>query len=738
MNAKRAQTSVFIIIGLVILISFALIISLQRGDSPDRQPETEESELEVYVSQCLYETSEGALQTVGMQAGYTDLPEVNTEDYSIDSPYLSMQGLTLPYWEYEEHEGIPASEMPPLYKENEGDYSIQSQLEEYIEENLDNCINGFRAFESQNVKVQEKDSPEATVDFTDEEVLVDLEYPLEINKNKSIARQELFKAELPVRLKKVYNLAKDITEAEREGAFLEERLIDLIGAYSRIDGDYLPPMYGGVQITSCSEREFWVAEEVKKDFKQMITGNIPYIQVENANNRNYQVDRDEFEDEEDAEVAQGVYNRLSTTVSDSTYPSISADFNYMSSFPMELDFGGRGFLEPNSFEMNLLVGNYCLFEYKFFYNTKFPVLVTLYDEESDIDDNGYMFQFPLMLVLKDNHPKVKMGEEPEEPEPGVRDYQCAMEQRVSEEVSINVTDDRGEPVEDAYVTYQCGPSRLYDRDENGSIVNVSSVSNKCFIGKTNENGIMEEKFPPCPSSGVMEVKAQDHLGMVERTGPIEEGVEYNASFTLQRAVEREVVVDKYFVEPPVPEGLSVEDSDPSIVEEDGEITECSLSGDTLPLKGVEKTMIRLKKLDEENGVLDVDPFAMYSTSNNATIKLGPGRYRADIMLIREEQYPGEMTIKKNSQVRSADEGGLSSGDKMYYPEEDVEIPTVNSGGAVYEFEIGAEELYNNEKIRFHVIDEGKPKFVENVGRALNDREACSQLNPEKIRPEMEE
>lgn len=738
---KKSQVTIFIIIGVIVLVSLGLILMF-TGDSatPGDKPETEQDELDLFVSQCLKDTTEQALQTAGMHGGYIGinekLPSVN-ERMALQSPYLSIfdGNVKMPYWYYENTEGLQSSEMPPLYKQRENDSSIQSQLEIYIEQNLNECLNGFKSFEDQNIIIKENSAPQASVDFTDSKVLIDLEYGLELNKNKSIVNKQNFKTSVPVRMKRVYSLAKDIAKEEMDSAFLEDKLRDLINSHSRIDSDYLPPMYGGVEMTSCAEREFWVADEVKNDFREMLTANIPYIQIENAKNNDYQVDRNEFESEEDADIAQGVMDRLKAKVSEDSYSAITADFSYQDSFPMQLDFNEGGFLEPKTYEMNIVIGHYCFFEYKFYYNTKFPVIITLYDEKSKIDNKGYMFQFPLMVVLKDNFPRVRWGDLTPEDKPKMKTYQCSQKQRLSGESTVTVRDEKGRPVKNAYVTFQCGPGYIYDYDENGSLRNVTKVSDKCFIGKTDETGVMKERFPPCYGGGIMEVKAKGHLGKLKLVKDIEENKEYDYSFTLPSVVEKDVVLEKYFVEPPVPEGLTIEDNNPAIESENGNITKCRL-GSKFPIESNEKVIIRLKKLDAEDGILQTEPFALYTTERNASIKLAPGTYRADLMLIRNERYPGEMTINKNSQMRKADGGSMGSDETFYYPEEDVELSSVTTGGAVYEFEITPDELYNNEKIRFSIIDEGPPKFIENVGRAINDRKSCAKLNP-KLTAQME-
>ena len=52
-------------------------------------------------------------------------------------------------------------------------------------------------------------------------------------------------------------------------------------------------------------------------------------------------------------------------VSDDIYPFIRADFSFRDSFPLELEFGSYGLLEPNSFDVDLIFSQLCMFEYQF-------------------------------------------------------------------------------------------------------------------------------------------------------------------------------------------------------------------------------------------------------------------------------------------------------------------------------------------------------------------------------------
>ena len=736
---RRGQLSIFFIIGLLILIVFAIGFFMISETTEETLPaRSERTPLETFVSGCIESTLEEATEIVGMNAGYIYTDDFQSRGMPLDSPYLSLYEDTfkLPYWDTQDEIGVPRSHMPSLHKQRDGDDSIESQIERYIEENIDSCLDGLSAFEERNMEVEIVGNPDAEVHVGDREVLSSLDYEIRVGYNDSVTTVDKFSGKVPVNLKRVYELARSITEHEQETAFLEENLINFVDIYSSIDSDYLPPMYGGMQIGQCSDREFWLSAQVEEDFRDMLVSNIPYIMIEEAAGDGFQPDLSGY-DSQQQNLVRGVYKSLSTSVSETDYPEVRVDFSFMNSFPFELDFG-TSFLEPQALEVDMFFAKYCIFEYLFYYSTRFPVLVTLYDDGSRVQsDDGYMFQFPLMLILDNNFPKVNYADGflPEEQD---SDYSCAYEQRISGDVIINVTDNFGEAIEDAFVTYRCGPEFVHEYDDEGEIVGSTRFGETCIIGSTDRNGILETRLPPCAGRGVLSAEHQDYTKVLKVFENIFEGSEYDFNIELDKLVELDLNVWKYTVRPPIPDGVSAPSFDADIERDSqGNVTKCDF-GSSSPLQSNEEVIVRLEKVDSDRGMLVSSPFAYYRPGEDSSISLAPGKYRAELMLTRNEEYEGEMDIEKNSQLRVIDRGSFRSPERVRYPDEDLRISVVNSGGAEFEFEVTEDTLYDSSEVRFFVMDQGAPEFIENIGRAVQDMEVCSELNYDKIIPRFNE
>ncbi|MBN2458278.1 hypothetical protein JXB31_04070 [Candidatus Woesearchaeota archaeon] len=742
-NNKRSQLTIFIIVGIVLILSSFLILYMKSSDYDIvRVSETKDSEMGLYVSECLKGSAKEAVMLVGLQGGIIDhnaYQKVSAVYDPLNSGYLSLYNgsLVLPYWYYQDEDGLESSEMPRLVKSYEGDGSIQDQIEQYINRDIISCIDNFKPFKKEGYRIKIKDQPDSEVIFTDSRVVVELDYPVELIRNNNTESYDVFSTELPVRLKRVYSLAKEIRDAEIDHVFLETQTKNFITAYSRLDSRYLPPMYGGMQFESCSNRVFWLYNDVYDDFRTMLAANIPYIKIANTDYTPYSVSEADFPDEKDRAVAEGIMKNMVKEVSETNYPFITAQLDYDPDFPLELDLGTKGVLEPNSFDVNLLVSKFCLFEYKFFYNVKFPVTIMLVDSKSNIDESPFIFQFPLQVVLKDNFPRVRysdvFGGFEEDAEPS---YQCHNDQRLSGPVTISVADDLGSPVKNARVMFQCGPSTIYDYDTNGTLQNVSRFADKCFIGMTDQDGILYERFPPCIGGGLITVEHDDHLGIMDLIGDVNESESFERNYTLYRVVDKKVSVRKYFVKPPVIPDRNMVDDDPGIVlgSSNEEVIECNLNSDSAPLQEHENVLIRLIRISDDNKVLPVNPFLLYNSLKDNTIRLAPGRYKADLMLVRNERYSGEMTIFRNSEYKYLKGDLFTDSKTIYYPEDDVEIPSTFSGGAEFEFELRPEALYSEGGIIFSIIDEGPPEFIEHIGRALGDRANCTALNWNIMKP----
>ncbi len=733
---KRGQVTIFIILGIVILFSTFLILYIRSQSNGPANPNVQNDQVEAYVTQCLEQVSSDALIELGQKGGFIDSPAGADPNIAqldpFNSEFLSMQGgkLMLPYWLYQTENGPDRTGMPPLEKEYDGDGSIQSSLEQYIEDNLDSCLDSFSVFDAQGIDVAECGVLNATVMFTESAVSVRLNYPLNIYyPDDRMETKSEFYATIPVRLARVYRLAKQIRDYEMQTVFLERDTQNLISIYSRVNKDYLPPMYGGLEFKPCSDEVYWLYNDVYDDMKEVLVANTPYLRIARTNFEPISIDDP---NEGNRQIRQGVYDGMIYNVSGDSYPLINVNMGYWDSFPMELDFGRHGLLEPKSFAVDLVFSKICMLEYEFYYSLKYPLLVTLTDSGSKIDNKDYLFQFPIQVVLKDNFPRVRYSDVfGEIQKPDVKS-ECEPEQRLSGDIKLNIVDQDNNGIDGVNVYFQCGPQVIYEYYPNGTLMNLTPFADRCFMGSSRQ-GIFESRFPQCQGGGLLMLSNSGFLSRTEMIGDTKAGEDRTMTFRMEKVYPLKVDVEKLFVKPP----SETAGPNPGVVVDDsGGVAACHPDSEPTSMQGNEQAIIRLTKTDPENGEMPVPSIAFFSPRNTSEISIGPGTYTVDIMLIRNERFQGEMTIKKDSESKTTSSGPLGGEETITYPDKDIFLPSVFSGGAVYNWTVTADDLEKSGTITFSVFDEGPPRIMEDIGTPLDHRQGCSELNYAKIQPRL--
>lgn len=760
LRQKKAQITAFIIIGLLLLITVAAVYYIlfwQQEKLPKTEFEFSQEPVTAYLQACLKDATEDGLELLGLQGGYI-MVNADAEFAALDpfnSDVLSMNNgkLLLPYWYYQKRDGIDKLRIPKLYKAYVGDQSIQDQLEQYTLEKIKPCITNFQGFAEQNIIITQQGQPTISVDFLDESTEIKLVMPLELKKLDATESIDEISIKLSVALKKMYQLAAEITQHELNTLFLERTTLNLITAYSGVDDALLPPITGGLTFESCANRVFWFSHTVERDVKEMLTANTPFIKIANTDYDEIFI-KDRFIATKEQQVRQGVYDGMIATVSNNKYPSVTSTISYDASLPISVTFGGKnqGLLQPQAMEINFIIAQLCMFDYSYLYNVQYPLLVSLSDSNSWLNNQPYRFQFPVQVVVKNNYPRIKLNDVLKDEIPSLfkqESHQCSPQQMISKESVVTIKDTAGKPVNDALVYFQCGPSYVTNSLlENTGLptTTTDSFGETCFIGKT-INGESSEKYPPCRGESTLTVKQANHVEKtIHMTNTISKQSGFNKEIVLDKVYERKLKLRKYFVKPPAAPGTNISIENPGIVLGNDEVVSCNIQMEQKPLQQYETALVTLTKLDTENGILPALPVALYEepptdTQGNVpasyqepTIKISPGRYKVDITLLRKERYPGELTIKKESQSLVVPQGVLGAEKTIKYPDKDILIEQIFTGGADLIWEVTDAELRNKEALLFYVIDEGEPTRIEEIGTALQHRAGCGQLNYNTLKP----
>jgi len=187
---KRAQLTIFIIIAILIVAVVALFFSL-RGNLklPGKPASPETAEIQNFVQECLDDSLEEVVFKVGENGGYYFPPKVST-------PVLEV-----PYYIKNNQNLMPSKE------------NIESEISRGIERELFFCIEDFTFFENEYEITKGKITPPEVV-IEPERVLIEMNYPLTIQKGDSKSKIEDFNSEVPVRLGIVYDAVARFVEEE--------------------------------------------------------------------------------------------------------------------------------------------------------------------------------------------------------------------------------------------------------------------------------------------------------------------------------------------------------------------------------------------------------------------------------------------------------------------------------------------------------------------------------------------
>lgn len=189
MTGKRGQITVFIIIGIVLVVSFALITtysSLEK-DVPEVSAVDADS-MQEYVESCLSSELDYSLILLGMQGGMLNVKE----------PYYDAEYSRIPYWLYDEDE----LKFFIVSKEN-----AEADLERYLEDNIKECF--------QNIDVSGLDidysKKQADIDILEDSVVAEMFLPIEVNKGSAAISLDRFRVTQDVRLGKILDSARNFT-----------------------------------------------------------------------------------------------------------------------------------------------------------------------------------------------------------------------------------------------------------------------------------------------------------------------------------------------------------------------------------------------------------------------------------------------------------------------------------------------------------------------------------------------
>lgn len=385
---KRGQLTLFVVLGILLVSSAALLYyyrdqiflsEWQREQAQSLVVPQEAEELHTEISNCVASVAHDGMTLLGQQGGYIVLPEdpIGKGSYNTFSNSLEIlpdSDFQTAYWFYQAANGVDHSQVPTIE-------DMQNQLATYMDEHLAPCANNYDLFTQYNATASEISTD---VQILDDKVLFTVHYPVHIALYDFTFDLDSFYVSEDVPLGSLYHAATDIMNKENSDYVFEDVSYDSLVLYQ----DKVPLSWADL---SCDQKT-WNVNDVETNLKNILAENILALK---ARGTNYKVsdstDKNYFEKD-----------LIDSSIPDTT----SVNFFYSTDWPFSMQVYPT---EGSTLKEDTLTGSpvtaflsglFCLHNYNFIYDIKYPVLVSLYDTKTD-----YRFQFASMAVLDNNQPR---------------------------------------------------------------------------------------------------------------------------------------------------------------------------------------------------------------------------------------------------------------------------------------------------------------------------------------------
>jgi len=202
MIKKRSQVTIFFIMVFVIGLAFFFVVQLGKEDSKTSKPETErilssdDANIRNFVESCVSITGKEALFYLGFVGGNLE-PDPFELYFSFDENYK------VPYFYFENRNNIPVPYNEAFW---------ENLLDQYVNKNLELCINKFESFSGVQIDHGQTISDTA---FTDDTVIFNVNFPVIITRDSQANNLDpKYIDEFEVRLRDILQTTTTIVEKE--------------------------------------------------------------------------------------------------------------------------------------------------------------------------------------------------------------------------------------------------------------------------------------------------------------------------------------------------------------------------------------------------------------------------------------------------------------------------------------------------------------------------------------------
>ncbi|NQU78444.1 hypothetical protein HQ545_01620 [Candidatus Woesearchaeota archaeon] len=408
---RKAQITVFIIIGIVLIFSVGIYSYLSSsGIAPADMFQPKSPPVVNYIDACIDRTATSAIKAMGTQGGYISLPRsisLNPTRHMSLVPGVSTSPK-VPYWYFEGRSEIPSIRY------------MEVEVEEYINDNLQFCLNNFEGMRDEFI-ITEHSNFTADVVFAQRETIVNLNYNIEVHPrgDDKSTTYENFRVKIDVKMMRMHDLATEILEAENRETFYENMTIDLMASFppEKIPFTGMEFKCGGLK---------WVLSDVKENVLEAVEMAIPAIRFENTDHPPYEGRDDDYRAVHEA-VKEWKENEvyrplvLPKNIPRDSYEYFQYRFKFtdkeyndlkvMSSYKKE--WGMKLLASPNDngvmkssvqdLKSQIMSSLMCLNTYHFTYDLMYPIMISINDPTA-FHRTGFVFRYAFPVQIFHNAP----------------------------------------------------------------------------------------------------------------------------------------------------------------------------------------------------------------------------------------------------------------------------------------------------------------------------------------------
>ncbi|MBN1792764.1 hypothetical protein JW826_03710 [Candidatus Woesearchaeota archaeon] len=545
-GVKKAQITLFIIIGLILLIVIFGTYTLLKRPGLDNEFRTETVPEEFkpvagFVEDCMHKVALKGIKELGAHGGYieplnnqlttanlkylpaeptkSDVVSLTDDDKDLVPFYLHIPGRSS-YFNYQY-----STAMPSLSE-------IEYQLARYLEREMPRCLEGFKALKDEGYDVVEtSDEFKAKVAIRDKYIELFLNHPITIKSSKRSLDLKSYNTAVRFPLTEYYAMAIQMVDVALRSQFSESFTISLINYYSGVDTNLLPPFI------SHSDAPYiitWSKSKVQNDLNSLLVSYVPALQV--AGSREYvpiEVNGDDVE--------AAFFKSLSMNLSNQSLENLSVTFLYKNRGMAMRVQPSRGEIikpsvatRPGSDNLPATSSN----TYRFFYDIAYPLFIEIrgYDNNTELPEYSFLFAIESNIIENKpalawilgvgtadwddsyittiiNLPNGVLNGSGTSSVPQMRSQTkslfCEENTWTSGDIKVSVAGEDGQPLEDAMIGFGCGD---YDQ---------------CFVGMTEINGSSASwvgQLPVC-TGGYMYISKE---GYGSRRVPLTTAADVNA------------------------------------------------------------------------------------------------------------------------------------------------------------------------------------------------------------------